>query len=73
MQRFAEEEKSVSDYRFLLQTPHTHCAVIVCSNLIGNKSALCSTYVCLFDVFASTQQHRMRLAFLLDDATENSD
>ena len=25
------------------------------------------------DVFASTQQRRMKLAFLLDDATENSD
>ena len=45
MQRSAEEEKSVSDYRFLLQTPHRHCAVTVCGNLIGNKSALCSTCV----------------------------
>ena len=27
----------------------------------------------IIDVFASTQQHRMKLAFLLDDATENSD
>ena len=45
MQRSAEEEKSLSDYRFLLQTPHRHCAVTVCGNLIGNKSAICSTCV----------------------------
>ena len=32
--------KIVSDYRFLLQT-----AVTVCGNLIGNKTALCSTCV----------------------------
>ena len=25
------------------------------------------------DVFASTQQRRMKLAFILDDATENGD
>ena len=60
MQRSTEEEKSVSDYRFRLQTPHRHFAVTVC----GTIKVLYAALVCLFVVFASTQQRRMKLAFL---------